>query len=71
VNDRSPAVDVVETVVVATGEGARFHRPGPLVFAAACKTEFERPVRELSVVDALREGFTPCEKPDCFGDAFD
>lgn len=57
-----------ETVVVPTGGGERYHRPGVLVYEAACKTGFGGPVRETTVGEARREGFTPCRKPACFGE---
>jgi hypothetical protein len=57
-----------EAVVVPTGGGERYHRPGVLVYESACKTGFGNPVRETTVEEARQEGFTPCRKPACFGD---
>lgn len=68
VDPGSPVTERTETVVVPTGGGERYHRPGILGFEAACKTGFGAPIRETTVPEARREGFTPCRKPDCFGD---
>lgn len=58
-------------VIVPTGGGERFHRPGWLVFETACKTEFGHPARELPLAEAEQAGYPPCEKPACFGDTGD
>ena len=55
-------------VVSATASGDRFHRPNGLGYETACKTGFLLPVREMTVAEARRRGFTPCRKPQCFGD---
>ena len=64
----SLTIDPGMTVVVPTGDGARFHRPGWFVFETACKTEFNHPIREVAVAEAVKEGFTPCLRSACFGD---
>ena len=64
-----PNVDLSpdSTVVVSTLGGSRFHRPNDLGFKTACKIDFDYPVRELTLNEAIDEGFTPCEKVECFG----
>lgn len=62
--------DAETTVIVSTGvDGTRFHRlPEWTVFTTACRTEFAQGVREVSVEQAVDEGYTPCDIPHCFGE---
>lgn len=63
-------VEPPATVVVSTGDGTRFHRlPEWPVFTTACKIDFTQPTRELSLSQAIEEGYTPCDISDCFGDS--
>lgn len=62
-------VEADTTVIVSTGDGERFHRlPEWHVFTTACRTEFALPIREVSVSQAVEEGYTPCDITDCFGE---
>jgi len=53
-------------VLVSPHSGTRFHRVDGLGYETACKTTIDAPVRELSVSEAVQQGYRPCEKPGCF-----
>lgn len=61
-------LDPETRVVVPTGHGERYHRPGGLGFETACKTGFSYPVRETTLARAREEGYSACKVPACFGD---
>lgn len=70
--DQVGDVDIDSTVVVSTGEGARFHRPPrfrQLGFETECKVRFTRPAREIPLSKAVEQGYTPCDIGCCFGDS--
>lgn len=58
-------IDASLNVVVSTGGGHRFHLPGGQFFHTACSLEFDHMHRNISIKKAIREGFSPCQKPNC------
>jgi hypothetical protein len=59
----APDVDLAATVVVSTGDGTRFHRPGDPLFVTACRTAFDSPTSGFPSRRPSARGSPPAGRP--------